>query len=97
MQLIARHFETHPIDSIAIGALRTMIDKCQEVRFSGRIAETNSNQITLDFDDRLRDLFCFAGATNIELSLPECVGKEYDFAIDYDGHRVAVEVEKANR
>ena len=55
MDLIARRFEAYPATSSAFDALRPLLDRCDEVRFSGRIAETNSNQVTLDFDDRLRD------------------------------------------
>ncbi len=97
MDLIARRFEAYPPTSSAFSALWPLLDRCNQVRFSGRIAETNSNQVTLDFDDRLRDALCGLGATAIELSLPDGVTKEYDFAFDFAGHRVAVEVEKANR
>jgi hypothetical protein len=97
MDLIASRFETYPATSSAFGALRPLLNRCDEVRFSGRIGEKNNNQITLDFDDRLRDVLCGLGATEAELSLPEGVAKEYDFAFDFAGHRVAVEVEKANR
>ena len=97
MDLIARRFEAYPATSSAFDALRPLLDRFDEVRFSGRIAETNSNQVTLDFDDRLRDVLCGLGATEAELSLPDGVAKEYDFAFDFAGHRVAVEVEKANR
>lgn len=97
MDLIARRFEVYPATSSAFGALRPLLERCDEVRFSGRIGEKNNNQITLDFDDRLRDTFCGYGAIETELSLPDGVAKEYDFAFDFAGHRVAVEVEKANR
>ena len=97
MELIACRFEAYPATSSAFGALRPLLDRCDEVRFSGRIGEKNNNQVTLDFDDRLRDTFCGHGATETELSLPDGVAKEYDFAFDFAGHRVAVEVEKANR
>lgn len=97
MELIARRFEAYPATSSAFGALRPLLERCDEVRFSGRIGEKNNNQITLDFDDRLRDTFCGYGAIETELSLPDGVAKEYDFAFDFAGHRVAVEVEKANR
>ena len=97
MDLIARQFEAYPATSSAFGALRPLLDRCNEVRFSGRIGEKNSNQFMLDFDDRLRDAFCEYGATETELSLPNGVAKEYDFAFDFADHRVAVEVEKTNK
>lgn len=97
MDLIARRFEAYPVTSSAFGALRPLLDRCDEVRFSGRIGEKNNNQITLDFDSRLRDALCGHGATLADLSLPSDVAMEYDFAFDFGGHRVVVEVEKANR
>ncbi len=97
MDLIARQFDAFPETSSAYGALRPLLERCDEVRFSGRIGEKNNNQITLDLDERLCDALCGHGATETELSLPEGVAKEYDFAFDFAGHRVAVEVEKANR
>ncbi len=90
MDLIARRFETYPAMASAFGALRPLLDRCDGVRFSGRIAETNSNQVTLDFDNRLKDALCSHGATTTELSLPDGVAKEYDFAFDFAGHRVVV-------
>lgn len=97
MDLIARKFEAYPETSSAFGALRPFLELCDELRFSGRIGKKNNNQITTDFDDRLRDAFCDNGATEAELSLPDGVAKEYDFAFDFEGNRVVVEVEKANR
>lgn len=99
MELIARRFEAYPETSSAFDALRPLLERCDQVRFSGRIGEKNSNQVTLDFDDRLRDALCSHGATEAELSLPDGVAEKYDFAFDFDfaDHRVAVEVEKANR
>ncbi len=97
MDLIARSFEAYPTKSSAFAAMRPLLERCDEVCFSGRIGEKNSNQITLDFDHRLRDALCSFGAVEAELTLPDKVDKQYDFAFDFEGHRVAVEVEKANR
>ncbi len=97
MDLIARHFGAYPATSSAFDTLWPLLGRCDEVSFSGRIAETNNNQITTNFDDRFRDALSGLGATERGLSLPDGVAKKHDFAFDFAGHRVVVEVEKANR
>ena len=97
MELIARRFEAFPATSSVFDTLRPLIERCDEARFSGRIDEKNNNQIALKFDDRLRDAFCAHDVTEMELSLPQGVAKEYDFAFDFAGHCVTIEEEKANR
>jgi hypothetical protein len=97
MELITDLSAAYPETSSAFDALWPLLKRCVDVRYTGRISEKNSHQVTLDFDDRLRDVLWRNGATEIALSLPQGMRKEYDFAFDFAGHRVAVEIEKTNK
>jgi hypothetical protein len=97
MELITGLVAPYPETSSAFGALWPLLSRCGDVRYSGQISEKNSYQITSDFDDRLRDVLWRNGATETELSLPQGALKEYDFAFEFAGHRVAVEVEKTQK
>jgi hypothetical protein len=67
-----------------------------EVRFPVTVGERNSNQLTYDFDSRLKAALLAQGATQTEWNLPRKINQRYDFAFSFGGKRAVVEVEKAN-
>lgn len=97
MDLIARHFELFPKDSTAYRELRPLLVACKEVRFPYSIGDRNSNQFTLEFDDKLKAQLITCGAVEAQFEMPAEIKKEYDFAFSFAGKLVVVEVEKANR
>lgn len=50
-----------------------------------------------DFDAALESRLLHLGATHLDFELPHEIPQELDFAFGYKGHKVAVEIEKANR
>jgi hypothetical protein len=50
-----------------------------------------------DFDRALQTALITARAAPLDLRLPLSPPQEIDFAFSYGGHKVAVEIEKANR
>lgn len=97
MELIAQNFECFPTDSGAYRELRPLLLSCTEVRFPYSIGDTNSNQFTFGFDDRLKAQLITCGAVETQFEMPAEIKKEYDFAFSFAGRLVVVEVEKANR
>ena len=97
MELTARDFEAFPPNTTGHRELWPCLSRLEEVHFPGSVGKSNSNQITLQFDDRLQKALIGLGATPTEFELSGSILKEYDFALTIDGHRVVVEVEKANR
>lgn len=97
MELIARNFELFPKNTTAYRELCPLLLACKEVRFPYSIGETNSNQFTFGFDDKLKTQLIACGAVETQLEMPAEIKKEYDFAFLFAGRLVVVEVEKANR
>jgi hypothetical protein len=97
MELITALSAAHPETSSAFRELWPLLKRCRDMRYSGQISEKNSNQITLYFDDQLRDVLRRNGAPEIELSLPPGTRKKNDFAFTFKDYRVAVEIEKTNK
>jgi len=90
MELIARNFDCFPKDSSAYRELCPLLVECKEVRFPYSIGETNSNQFTFGFDDKLKAQLITCGAVEAQLKLWPEVKKEYDFAFSFAGKLVVV-------
>lgn len=96
MELMARHFECHPIKSTAWALVSPLVKQLGEVQFTGRVGEKNSGQCDSDLDDRLAEqLWSMKGVARGDIAMPK-IQKKFDFSFVRKGRSVVVEVEKAN-
>ena len=95
----ATNFELHPKDSQAARHLAPLVNRLGKVDFTFNVvdARVNQGQTDCDFDCALERELQARGANASNLLLPAGVPQELDFAFTFDGHSVAVEIEKANR
>lgn len=95
----ATNFDAYPRDAEAFAHLAPLLERIVRVEFAFTVTKSlkNNAQMTSDFDDALEKRLFALGADVFDLELPSDIPQELDFAFKFDGHKVAVEVEKANR
>ena len=95
----ATNFEIFPDNTEAFRYLFPLLKKLTLVDFTFRVEKpsVNQGQMVSDFDRKLEESFNTLGAQSYSLRLPKEVPQEYDFAFEYLGRKVAVEIEKSNR
>jgi hypothetical protein len=96
MELLARHFECHPIKSPACSFFSPLVKQLVDVEFTGRVGKKNSGQCDSDLDDRLAERFwAMNGVARKDIAMPK-IQKKFDFSLVHKGQSIVVEVEKAN-
>lgn len=95
----ASNFEWHPGDTPAFLHLSALINHLEKVHFELSVNDPNANQgqMTSDFDKALEKMLVSRGAEPLTLPLDDAVPQDLDFAFTFEGRKIAVEVEKANR
>jgi hypothetical protein len=95
----ASRFQLFPEAGEAYNHLKNLFSGLGRIDFSFSIVDPtkNNGQMVSDFDDQLKNAVFSHGATPHHLKLPPEIRHELDFAFEYGGHSVAVEVEKTNR
>ena len=95
----ATNFELHPKDGVATRHLAPLVSGLERIDFEFRVANptVNQGQTDSDFDAKLEAALRSRAATPMTLALPVGVPQELDFAFQFAGRSVAVEIEKANR
>ncbi len=97
--MYASQFELHPKEGEAHTQLAPILGGLERVDFQFQVVDpaTNQGQLAPDFDAALERRLVHLGATHLDFELPHEIPQKLDFAFGYKGHKVAVEVEKANR
>src|SRR6266436_5008614 len=95
----ANNFELHPKDGHAAQHLSPLFNGLSRIDFSFSVDDptVNQGQMASDFDARLESALRSRDTTAFDLALPPGVPQELDFAFNFGGRTVAVEIEKANR
>lgn len=95
----ASNFEIYPTEGPAFGRLAKLFMSLDRVDFVTAVKNPNSNQgqRTSNFDVALSQRLFSMGATACAIDLPKSIPQKFDFAFSFEGCRVAVEVEKANK
>jgi hypothetical protein len=95
----ASDFEVFPREGSAYAQLSPLLLSLQKVDFTLRVDDPSMNQgqMTSDFDESLARALGECGAQSFNFQLPESIPQDFDFAFTYNGAKVAVEIEKANR
>jgi len=95
----AGNFNMYPGDGEAYLHLAPLLDNIKRINFVLSVADpkVNQGQMVSTFDAELEKSIIALGASSINFKLPEPIPQELDFAFSFDGKKVAVEIEKANR
>lgn len=95
----ASNFDVYPKQGAAFDHLHPLLDELTRVDFVLRVDDpsVNQGQMVSDFDAALERALLAVGAAPFDLRLPTDIPQELDFAFEYHGRAVAVEIEKANR
>jgi len=95
----ATGFRLFPEAGEVFDHLAPLVRQIQRVQFVLRVADphVNQGQMDSDFDARLEEAFTSGEGQRFHLALPPAIPQELDFAFNYAGKSVAVEIEKANR
>jgi hypothetical protein len=95
----ASNFEIFPNDTDAFRHLSPLLSQLNRVDFilSVENPSVNQGQMASNFDGELERELYSRGAQPYHLRLPEVIPQEFDFAFEYNGRAVAVEIEKSNR
>jgi hypothetical protein len=93
------NFETYPQEGLAYEVLSPLLRQLKRVDFVLRVADpsVNQGQMDSDLDESLEGSIRALGGSSVDLPLPPGVPQELDFAFEYAGRTIAVEIEKANR
>jgi hypothetical protein len=94
----ASNFELFPKEGEAFRQLLPLLGRLKKVDFILRVNNPSANQgqMVSDFDDELEKILLARGATHFDLHLPPEIPQKFDFAFEYSGRTVAVEIEKTN-
>jgi len=97
--MYASQFALHPREGGAYTQLAPILEGLDRVDFHFQVVDPaiNQGQMASDFDAVLESRLVHLGATHLDFELPHEIPQELDFAFNYKGHKVAVEIEKANR
>jgi hypothetical protein len=95
----ATNSDIYPKRGRAFEFLSPLFGRLAKVDFTLRVVDPtiNQGQMDSDFDRALETALFATGAAPLDLQLPAGVPQELDFAFIYDGRKVALEIEKANR
>ena len=95
----AANFELFPDNTDAFRHLSPLLRQLNRVDFALRVENPSANQgqMASNFDGELERALRSLGARQYQLRLPEGIPQEFDFAFEYEGRSVAVEIEKSNR
>lgn len=95
----AANFELFPDNTDAFRHLSPLLRQLNRVDFTLRVENPSANQgqMASNFDGELERALRSLGARQYHLRLPEGIPQEFDFAFEYKGRSVAVEIEKSNR
>lgn len=95
----ASHFQMFPSEGAAYTHLQNLLTSLDRIDFTLQVNDPskNSGQMVSDFDDKFQKALLSNGAVDHRLSLPLDIRQELDFSITYQGHSIAVEIEKTNR
>ena len=95
----ASNFELFPKEGEAFQWLSPLLGGLKNVDFVLRVDNPSSNQgqMVSNLDDKLEKVLLTRGVTHFDLQLPKEIPQEFDFAFEYSGRTVAVEIEKTNR
>lgn len=95
----ATRFELYPENNKASCHLSSLFRSLNRIDFQFRVENPakNQGQMVSDFDDELQNKLLVHGAKLFNLQLSLSIPQELDFAFDFQGKCVAVEIEKANR
>jgi len=95
----ADNFELYPKEGEASRRLAPLFSGLSRIDFSFSVDDPKANQgqMACSFDTALESALRAGGATPFNLPLPAGVLQELDFAFNFGGRIVAVEIEKANR
>lgn len=98
-QAYAANFEVFPGNTEAFRHLSPLLQQLKRINFvfSVKDPSVNQGQMGSDFDENLEKALHSLGAQSYSLQLPTEVPQEFDFAFEYRGRKVAVEIEKSNR
>lgn len=95
----AANFEIFPDNTDAFRHLSPLLRQLNRIDFvlSVENPSVNQGQMASNFDGELERALRSLGAQPYHLRLPEGIPQEFDFAFEYNGRTVAVEIEKSNR
>jgi hypothetical protein len=95
----ASNFEVFPREGEAFQHLGQLLGAIKRINFTLRVKDpsANSGEMVSDFDDQLEQVLLTNGAKHLNFRLPPEIPQELDFAFEYAGKTVAVEIEKTNR
>lgn len=95
----ASNFELFPKEGEAFQCLSPLLGSLKKVDFILRIdnPSVNQGQMVSNLDDELKKVLLTRGAAYSDFQLPKEIPQEFDFAFEYGGRTVAVEIEKSNR
>ena len=95
----ASNFEIFPKDGEAFQCLSPLLGGLKKVEFVLRVKDPSANQgqMVYSLDDELKKVLLTHGATYSDFQLPKEIPQKFDFAFEYNGRTVAVEIEKSNR
>jgi len=98
-RVYAANFELFPDNTDAFRHLSTLLCQLNKVDFTLRVENpsVNQGQMASDFDGELERAVRSLGVQPCHVRLPEGIPQEFDFAFEYEGRSVAVEIEKSNR
>jgi hypothetical protein len=95
----ASNFEIFPREGQAFRHLYLLLGAIKRIDFTLKVNDpsVNQGQMASDFDYQLEQVLLTNGAKHLNFSLPPEIPQELDFAFEYLGKTVAVEIEKTNR
>ena len=95
----ASNFELYPKNGKATQQLAPLLGNVKRVDYTFSVVDpkVNQGQMASTFDAELEECIITLGATALDFRLPATIPQEHDFAFSFAGHKVAVEIEKANR
>ena len=95
----ASNFELFPDNTKAFRHLSPLLYKLNRVDYILSVGNPSANQgqMVSNFDKELERALRALGAQPYHLLLPAGVPQEFDFAFEYNGRTVAVEIEKTHR
>lgn len=95
----AANFELFPKEGEAFRHLSPLLAGLSRINFILRVDNplVNQGQMASDFDYELEKALLTVGPTSHKLRLPRQIPQRYDFAFEFGGQSIAVEIEKANR
>jgi len=96
-KLVATNWTFHPTDNLAATVLSPILSKLPQIEFDITIGDRNSNSISSNLDEKIKNTFLSHGAVDDQISLIDDLSKEYDFVVSYNGFKIVAEIEKTNR